>query len=49
MNLPEGEAKAHNLAAICEPIVYLYETRKPRLLTNLRASTACYGHYFSFS
>jgi hypothetical protein len=35
------ELKADNLTAICEPIVY--KMWEPRRLTNLWASTACYG------
>jgi hypothetical protein len=50
-NLPGGEGrpvrKADNLAAIFEPIAW--KMWRPRPLTTLRASTACYSDSFNFS
>jgi hypothetical protein len=50
-NLPGGkggrpERKGDNLTAICEPIDY--KMWKPRRLTTLWASTACYRDSFTF-
>jgi hypothetical protein len=49
-NLPGGKGrparKAHNLTAICEPIIY--KMSEPRRLTNLWASTFCYRDSFIF-
>jgi hypothetical protein len=39
--------RADNLTAICEPIVW--KTWKPRTLTPLWASTACYTDSFTFT
>jgi hypothetical protein len=49
-NIPGGEGrqtrKAHNLTAICEPIVY--KMWEPQHLTTLRVSTARYRDTFTF-